>query len=352
MHTSSMSKSSGLITVLLTLAGWSAVPLFLRYFADHIDAWTSNGWRYSFAALCWAPVVVAKLFKKDMPPKIWKLAIIPALVNSIGQVCFTVAHYKINPGLLTFGLRSQIVFVTIGAAILFANERAIIRSPRFLFGLFLVMAGTTGAVLFGEPLQGATGVGVILALSSGVAFAAYALSVRHYMHGVNPIVAFAVISQYTALTQLGLMFALGDRFGAGALDLSTLNLAALLFSAVIGIALGHVFYYISIAKLGVAVSSGVIQLQPICVGILSYFIFKEQLSAGQWTSGAFAIIGAALMLYVQHRMTRSRPDEPIEKDIPHFEDLPIDVVTAAAAGEGVGERELTTEHTEAHREDG
>ncbi len=48
--------ATGAMTVTLTLIGWSSVPLFLRYFADSIDAWTSNGWRYGVSALLWAPV--------------------------------------------------------------------------------------------------------------------------------------------------------------------------------------------------------------------------------------------------------------------------------------------------------
>ena len=48
----------GIVTVVLTLVGWSSVPLFLRHFADSIDLWTSNGWRYGFSALLWLPVLL------------------------------------------------------------------------------------------------------------------------------------------------------------------------------------------------------------------------------------------------------------------------------------------------------
>ncbi len=48
----------GTLTITLTLLGWSSVPLFLRHFVDLIDPWTSNGWRYGFSALLWAPVLV------------------------------------------------------------------------------------------------------------------------------------------------------------------------------------------------------------------------------------------------------------------------------------------------------
>lgn len=293
----------GILTIVMTLAGWSSVPLFLKHFSTAIDFWTSNGWRYGFSALLWAPVLIVGLVGRRLPRGLWVAAIVPSLFNAAGQVAFTWAHYKIDPGLLTFGLRSQIVFVTIGAAILFLAERRIIRTPGFLVGLCMVAGGTAGTILLGKGFQEqATAFGITLAISSGFLFACYALSVRHYMRGINSIVAFAAISQYTALAMVVLMLAMGENGGAGALALQTGQFLLLLLSAVIGIALGHVFYYMSINRLGVAVSSGVIQLQPFLVAAGSFFLFGERLTLWQWLSGMVAIAGAATILGVQHHL--------------------------------------------------
>ncbi len=316
----------GVATVLMTLLGWSSIPLFLSYFADYVDAWTSNGWRYGFSALLWLPLVLVVWRRKKLPPGVWKLAIIPGAVNAVGQVTFTWAHYKIDPGLLTFGLRAHIIFATIGAALLFPAERRIIRSPGFLSGIALVVVGTLGTILFDPSFGEATiTAGVTLAILSGALFAGYALSVRWFMHGVSPLLAFAVISQYTAGAMVLLMFGLGERGGVTALSLTPLQFSLLLISAVIGIALGHVFYYISIARLGVAVSSGVLQLQPFVVSIGSWLLFKELLTGLQWTFGAVAVGGAAVVLIVQHRM--SRPT--VKPEVLEFKDLPVDHVAAA-----------------------
>lgn len=296
----------GVVMVLTTLAGWSSVPLFLKHFSHSIDPWTSNGWRYGFAAVLWLPVVLWGLYRRQLPPGIWRAAIVPGLVNSIGQVCFTYAHYKIDPGLLTFGLRTQIVFVALGAYLLFPSERRVVRSRLYQLGLLMVLAGSVGTVFLGKtPPAGAEALGVTLAIASGLCFAAYALAVRKYMHGTHPVVAFSIISQYTAGAMVVLMLFLGHRLGADALLLAGDQFTWLLVSAVIGIALGHVFYYISIARLGVAVSSGVIQLQPFVVSILSYFLFRELLTIRQWISGCVAVLGAIIMLWLQRRLSRA-----------------------------------------------
>jgi drug/metabolite transporter (DMT)-like permease len=193
-------------------------------------------------------------------------------------------------------------------------------------------------------------VGVALSIAAGGLFACYALSVRKFMVGVNSILAFAAISQYTALAMVGLMLGLGVAYGLPALPAAWIGADAgwlpddaltvtgfwlLLASSVIGIALGHVAYYMAINRLGVAVASGVIQLQPFVVSIASLVIFKELLTGGQWVAGAVAVAGAGSMLWSQHRamtgkpplLARWRPSRGAFSE-PHA--LPTDHVAAAS----------------------
>ncbi len=309
---------TGTLTVILTLVFWTSVPLFLRYFAEQIDAWTANGWRYGISALLWLPVVVFGQMRGSLPHGIWRASLVPSLVNALGQVTFCYAHYRIDPGLMSFGLRSQMLFAAVGAYVMFAAERPIIRSPIYLAGLAALLVGTSGAVLLGEGSAVALSAdraayvqGVVLSLLSGALFAAYALAVQRYMGGYGSVVSFAVISQYTAAAMVALMLVFSGRGGLEALDMSRGDFMLLLLSAVIGIALGHVLYYMSIARLGVAVSSGVLQLHPFTVGVASYFIFREVLTAAQWVSGAVAVAGAILMLNVRRPAPPVTTPEPI-----------------------------------------
>jgi len=326
-------RFSAPVLLILTLLGWSSIPLFLRFFTHSIDAWTANGWRYGFSAVLWAPVLVYCYLRRTTPAGLWKAAVVPSLFNAAGQVCFGIAPYLIDPGLMTFALRLQIVFVAAGAAILFASERRIVKAPGFLVGLVLVLAGTGGTVLL-KPggLGSGTTTGVLLAIASGFFYACYSLSIRKYMHGINPLVAFAAISQYTAAILVALMLVFAQRSGLMVLYLPANIFLLVLLSSLIGIGLGHTFYYFSIARLGVAISAGVMQLQPFVVAAASFFLFQEQLTLGQWLSGAVAIIGAGLILTTQHRLGRAarRATKQAATDIRRFESLPLDPVTAAA----------------------
>ena len=344
------STGLGVLTLVLTLLGWSSVPLFLRHFAHSIDFWTSNGWRYGFSALVWLPVLVFVAISGvrgarggGLPKGLWKDALVPSIINAAGQVCFTWAHYRIEPGLVTFGLRTQLLFVAIGAWMLFPSERAVIRRPGYLIGAVILLVGMTGVILLAEPDE--TGVqplgststsivqphsppetglassgdkaahvqGVALAIASGMLFAGYGLAVRKYMHGVNSVLAFAAICQYTAIAMVALMLIFGQRAGLNVLDLPGDQVFWLLCSALIGIAIGHVFYYFSLARLGVAVTAGVIQLQPFIVAVASLWLFNEVLTGWQWAGGTLAVCGAMMMLGVQWRLSQSKPkiEEPV-----------------------------------------
>ena len=295
-------RAAGVATIVLTLLGWSSVPLFLRHFTGSMDPWTSNGWRYGFAALLWAPVVLLGLRRRNLPRGIFRAALVPGIVNAAGQVFYTWAHYKVEPGLLSFGFRTQIVFVAIGAYALFPDERRLVRMKGFWGALGLLVLGAAGTLFLGEgPLPTASAVGFGMAVLSGALFAAYYLSVRKCMSGYPSIVSFAVISQYTAAIMVALMLLVGKDLGAAPARLPGGELSLLLLSAVIGIALGHVFYYVAIKELGVAASSGVLQVQPICVAVGSWFLFGEKLAAGQWAGGALAIAGALTILLLERR---------------------------------------------------
>ena len=55
-----------------------------------------------------------------------------------------------------------------------------------------------------------------------------------------------------------------------------------------------------------AVSVGVIQLQPIITAIGSTLIFNEQLTALQWSSGVVGVAGAIVMLRAGARLKKSQ----------------------------------------------
>lgn len=289
--------STGVLCLILTLLGWSTVPLFLRHLSQHVDFWTNNGWRYGASAIFWLPAIAWAWKRRRLPAGIWRDAIIPSLANIGGQAAFTAAFHEMNPGLVTFGLRTQLIWVAIGAWFLVPTERAVIASSRYLLGAGILLAGLLPVLLGGDMSIGELNAkGLTLSILSAIGYGMYGLSVRRCMHQYHPVIAFAVICQLTAVGLIILMLMYGRDHGMYVPQLSGMVLAELGISAFIGIAVGHVFYYVSIARIGVVITSGVLQLQPFLVSACSFFIFGELFLWWQWLAGFVAVGGAYLML--------------------------------------------------------
>lgn len=305
------SRFFGILTIVVTLACWTSIPLFLRHFKPFIDGWTANGWRYAISALVWLPAIVVSWRRGTMPPGLWRASMIPSVLNAAAQICFGLAPYYIDPGLMTFSLRAQIVFLTLGALAFFPSERKVIRSPFFLVGLGMIVAGTALTLMLGEGgLGGGTNkpLGVGLSILSGALYAGYALGVRKWMHGMNPITAFAAVSQITAILIVAAMFVFAPTTWHSPMDASVfprIEFLYLIVSALVGIGIGHTLYFYSIGSLGLAASSGVVQLQPITVSIGSLLLFGERLTSLQWMTGVAAVTGAGIMLWAQDRIHRA-----------------------------------------------
>ncbi len=294
--------STGALCLLLTLLCWSTVPLYLRHLSSEVDFWTNNGWRYGASAVFWLPAIAWALWHRRLPAKIWRDALLPSIANIAGQAAFTAAFHEMNPGLVTFGLRTQLIWIALGAYMMVPSERGIITSRRYLIGAAVLVAGIVPILLGGDAsIAGFNVKGTTLSILCALGYAMYGLSVRRSMGKYHPVIAFAVICQLTALGLIALMFAFGRDHGAYVPDLDPETLRDLAVSAFVGIAVGHIFYYVSIARLGVVVTSGVLQLQPFLVSAMSFVLFGERFQWWQWVAGVIAVGGAYLMLTCQGR---------------------------------------------------
>ncbi|MFU8829856.1 MAG: EamA family transporter, partial [Phycisphaerales bacterium] len=246
---------------------------------------------------------------------------------------------------VAFALRPQIIFVAIGALILFPAERRVIRSRWFIFGGVMVIGGVLFVIGQSEGFGSDTNTtGLLLALGAALGFSGYALAIRPVMKVAGPFLTYAVVSAYTAVACLVMMVALADRVGSDVLDLSAWLLALLGFSALLGLAIGHTAYYTAIKNIGVTPSTALIQLQPFTVAACEVMLpmFAVTMLTSQWIAGGVAIIGAIVMLSVQHRIAMR---DRLMKHPDPVGDLAVD--SAAAQFEGVLEAASETDDPEA-----
>lgn len=282
--------------MLLALFFWAVVPLMLEHFTHWLDPWTANGARYFFAAAFWLPFVLHTLRGMAPPARraVWRAAAVPAAAHCAAQIFFGIAPYYNNATMLNFGCRLSIPFATLFGFWLLKSERPLMRAPLFWTGLACAVGGF-GLMFengFGTDSTSARGMGLLLGFA--VAWGLYVVFVRRNLSDYPAHLAYGLVSLLTCLPLLALMFRFGN--WQALLHLPWTQWLWLVFSALIGLTLGHVFYYRSIRTIGPIASEGGLLLIPFQTALFAHFWLAERLSPLQWTAGAILILGCAFLL--------------------------------------------------------
>ncbi|MEW6233816.1 MAG: DMT family transporter [Candidatus Omnitrophota bacterium] len=293
------------IPAMLALAGailgWSTVPLFLRSFIHEIDGWTANGVRYPIAGLFWLAPLIYFIRRGEVEKKYFLLAIPPALLNIGSQTLWAWSVYFMEPGKLIFLHRISLVFAILGSFLLFKDERPLIRSSYFWYGLILSVTGFAGMNLMKTGIPWANSwKGLAIVFTCAMLFGLYGVFVRFFMGGGKPWITFPIICLYTSAALFVMMLFLGEPRRIW--DMQTPRLVLLVVSALTGIAIAHVCFYYAMQRLGVSISSSCQLINPFITSVCSYYFFGEKLTLGQWIFGLFLIAGASFLLIAQQHL--------------------------------------------------
>lgn len=290
--------------MLLALFFWSVVPLFLEHFTHWLDPWTANGTRYFFAAAFWLPFVVRALWRMEPAERraAWGAAWAPAAAHAVAQVFFGMAPYHTNATMLNFGCRLSIPFATLFGFWLLKSERKLARSPIFWTGLACALGGFWLMFEKGVGTDGASRAGMGLLLGFSAAWGLYVVFVRRNLSGYPAHLAYGLVSLLTCVPLVGLMFGRGD--WRALLALPPAQWGWLVLSSLIGLTLGHVFYYRAIRTMGPIASEGGMLLIPFQTAVLAHFLLGERLATIQWAAGGVLILGCALLIRARFNVRR------------------------------------------------
>jgi len=290
---------------LAALACWALGPIFIKYLTGALDSWTQNALRYLVACLFWMPFLAHTVTRGGLEKTIWRRALLPSVTNVAMQSLWAAGFYYLDPAFMTLLSKTSVIWVAGFSLLFFRDERPLARSPHFWLGFLLSLTGVSGVLYFsgGFSAEGRL-LGIAIGLLQAFMWGLYTISVRVCVRGSDPRVSFSVISIYTTA---GLWVCTG-LFGmpAQALALSLGGWLAVIVSAVTAIALGHVFYYTAIQRIGATIPMLVILAQPFVVFSMSSVIFHERLNAMQLLSGAVLLLGSASSIWAQQHL-RGRP---------------------------------------------
>lgn len=301
----------GILLALVSVVMWAIGPLFVKYFTEYYDVWTQNAFRYGCAALMLLAGTAAtgRLFYPLRRGQ-WKKLAGVAATNLLMQTAFAGGYYFIYPSVASLVGRVNIIFVTVLSFILYHDERAVIRSPRFLAGAALALGGVVVVILGRDPdalarlevTQAAFWMGVACVVAFAFCVAVYSLTIKHAVRDIPPIISFTHVSWITAVGLSVPMFLSG-----GAADLwrgPVLPIALMVLTALSCIVVAHTCYYAALRTVKAVVTGSLLQLVPVITCVLSALVYDDRLSPMQILGGAAVIAGAWLAALAQARPTR------------------------------------------------
>jgi len=287
----------------IVLAVWSLSSVFVKYLIrEGYDAHTQNFYRYAAGTLVMAPFLVrhARQSSGRTNRRLLLLLLVATVPNLCHQISWTVSLNWINPGLAAFLNKSSVLFAAVLAFALYAEERWLLRSRRFMTGLALTLLGTVGlALLRGDLDKMEANLGVALALFAGMSWATYSVVVKRPAAELGSMVAFGIVGVYTTVVLLLVALRWGN---LGQWNRVPWHVNVILIvSGILCIGIGHSFYYYAMQRLTVSVCATVLLTSPLGTLLISYFLFGETMTAGQILSGLALIVGGVLTLLAKDK---------------------------------------------------
>ena len=183
--------------------------------------------------------------------------------------------------------------VTIAAASLLLGERM---SARRWFGVAVALVGVWIVVSRGDVLGsvgGAVGLGELLMFGGLCSWAAYTLIGRRVLAGLTPLAA----TTWASLWGVGLLAlaAAPDLHDLGTDDLTLPVVLSVLYLGVLGTAVGFVWYYQAVQRLGASRTVIFNNLVPVFGATFGVLLLGEPLLPSMLLGGAIAVAGVMLV---------------------------------------------------------
>ena len=283
---------------------WAVSPLLIRYVRDWFSVSFQNFyrfgvsililWIFTLASLGPAGVIDAVRPVRRPFPKF----LVIALCNFAHQFFLIRGVYLLFPGLVTIVEESTIVFAVLLAFLFIPEERRLIKSPIFITGLVMAVAGVgltaVPELIAGGAESGGAVAGIIFILISSLAWALFSLLVRLWLPETPSAVTSSIVfSLVIPFFLIAMIFESGEILPSGAPPEAWLLLT---LSGLLGIGIAYPCYYKALKGLGVTMTSVLGLLIPVITAALSFVVFGEVLSLLQLAGTAVLLTGCLIIM--------------------------------------------------------
>ena len=156
-----------------------------------------------------------------------------------------------------------------------------------------------------------SGKGVLIIMACGLFFGLYGVSVRYFMEGVRPMVAFGIVAQYVSIGTIILMGIFGSEGSIEKLsEDSHWGWVLVISTAILGVCVSHIFFYVALLRLGASITSSFQMLRPFLTYLVASFYLGERMQGGSWAwvAGVVLVAGGLFLLWAQEKIEPHSPD--------------------------------------------
>lgn len=285
-------------------------PVFIRALTVAYDPHTQNLLRYGSAAV---PLVAISVIAFPRELRIafrdYRSMVGISLVNLVLQYTWTVGCAGSTATTSQLISKLSIVFVIVFSFLFFHEERAVIRSSRYLVGTFLGLVGVA-ALISRDPgsIVPVLDKPTVMLLITAVLWAIYTVWAKHLVMRIHPIPMFTVVSVYITIG-----FAVSAvLFGTPASLVTASRYYAVLgvVSGLVAIAAAHPAFHFAQKHLGSALCSSVALFNPLITYLVALCIWPdESLILTQWLGAAVLLLGTLLVTFTGQRVP-AMPTQP------------------------------------------
>ncbi len=281
------------LKLIIAAAFWALTPILGRLLADYTAPYALAFGRFLIASF--ALFVFARLTRERLPLAKRHIAAF-AFLGLTGICLHNVLVFK---GMeYTEANRANVIFATI--TIMVAVIDAVFLGRRYRFGavcgILLGVLGTAVVVTDGvlsTLFDGAIGTGEWLILASAAGWAFYSVGGRHLLTVYSPLAVTCIatffgtimLAPFVVLDWAVVPRMLGDPSALG----------MLVFLGVFNSAIGFLWYYEAVQRIGAVTTSAYINLVPIFGVFLSAAILGEVPSPGLLVGGGLVILGLVML---------------------------------------------------------
>ena len=299
-------KTKALLLNLLAIFCWAISPVAIRYVKDVFPVNIQNFFRYFTSVLfLWSVFLFSNSGSKvkvtfqmlfSLLPKLFVMA----CVVYVFQQSFTYSFFLLYPGFGSLVYKTGIIFSVLLAALLFPDERKTLKNRLFQGGMLLAFIGVVFTIVGGEEFgQVEFNLGVLLILIAAACWSLLTALIKKWIPTVPA--PFAVSAILALVTPLFLLTDIALNRGFQWPDAPSHLWLLMLISGVIGVGVAHSAYYASVPTLGVALCATLDLSRPFLAGVISFMVFKENITLLQLIGGIFLLAGSYLVIRIRFR---------------------------------------------------